>query len=487
MGFFNMFFRGTFFWRWDHDTQEFDELTAGEGQYMLLQRKMLILTKEFIRDIFSYEQIDIIHKTKATTESDSKYIHSSSPLTQAGAHSEKTFTFRFFNAIHTVTIINLPISKENSDIEIFFYSVVDYLNSYYTAVESNKAVHELGHILASEKLILISDIFLYNLRKSIIIEYLHRMFNVSWEKDGNISYQIKYNKKTLDLLCTIHDFAVELSTRQVENDPIYTGFIFTDDINRIYSSIKHVIDVQDDIPFGNFKAVKSFLKTTNGRDIFFIVSDRCIKHIVKLKTELVDNSISLSGDNLNTPLIVSIQGLGKISYYKGNLVETKKILDIENSKYSIKDSVFGINRIINILHDLGIKTNSCSKSFTDWILNLSKSKHGTTILVGGFDKKLTNMLVKTTPIATSKPFFKNKDNSLLDHLTQPDGAIVFNEKLAPLFIASILPFSNCAAVPGGARHNSALNFTKEHNCIGIVVSEDGPITIMNNGEVLLKV
>ncbi len=72
---------------------------------------------------------------------------------------------------------------------------------------------------------------------------------------------------------------------------------------------------------------------------------------------------------------------------------------------------------------------------------------------------------------------------MLDRLSQTDGALFIDRNLVPKFAGVILPMTrNENPNDGGARHNSAKSFSKNHNCLGLVVSHDGPITVFKNGD-----
>lgn len=163
-----------------------------------------------------------------------------------------------------------------------------------------------------------------------------------------------------------------------------------------------------------------------------------------------------------------------------------------NSKIIIRDNSF----IKNYL-------NECLKSFLDvpegkielfskWVMSLSQKKHGTSLIFCDLDNNSESKLVKTVKITLEKAKFIEKPNlrydlTLLDYIVNPDGAVIFNNKLVPTHISTILPIgkSNQSA-SGGARHNSVANFTKKMKCLGIVVSEDGPISIFKSGKRLIK-
>jgi DNA integrity scanning protein DisA with diadenylate cyclase activity len=132
--------------------------------------------------------------------------------------------------------------------------------------------------------------------------------------------------------------------------------------------------------------------------------------------------------------------------------------------------------------------------FSKWIISLSQKKHGTSLIFLPVTHELEKKLVKSQRVEEESGNFligvsPRHDMFLLDCLTQPDGAIIFNTQLIPTHISTILPIDTeikQRESGGGARHSSVSNFTKAFNCMGIVVSEDGPISIFKNGIRIMK-
>jgi DNA integrity scanning protein DisA with diadenylate cyclase activity len=135
-------------------------------------------------------------------------------------------------------------------------------------------------------------------------------------------------------------------------------------------------------------------------------------------------------------------------------------------------------------------------NFIRWILSLGPKRKGTSIIVSrkSLVKILEEFAVTYFRIQYSESDFLANDEdqkfdfNLLDHFTLIDGGIVLNENLVPIYIGTIVPNRRGSISEGlGARHNSIMSFTSHNDCLGIVISEDGPITIYEQGKQLLKI
>jgi DNA integrity scanning protein DisA with diadenylate cyclase activity len=119
-------------------------------------------------------------------------------------------------------------------------------------------------------------------------------------------------------------------------------------------------------------------------------------------------------------------------------------------------------------------------------------KRGASIIIGDFNRdSLRKQLVSFTDVSIDQSLIFGTDDhyvrEMLDHVSRPDGALIFDRQGHLLFIASILPFSQGnKVIGGGARHQSTANFTRENKCIGITISEDGGITVFREGNAEIK-
>ncbi len=281
-----------------------------------------------------------------------------------------------------------------------------------------------------------------------------------------------------------------MSTKKVENKEIYCGFIFHDAMNDVSPNSVRSIKFKKQFDFGDFGQLKNYLEISNGQNIFFNVTKDKITHLFITRekvNEIFLNPMSSGKQFQNRPLILSIQGNGKIHFLEGRSDQNKMILQIINSKPVIRDNNFIQKFIFESLKSYATVNDEQVEIFSKWVMGLSQKKHGTSLIFKVITESIEKKLVKTIAVNFENNNFLNHNNlrhdlSLLDSIVNPDGAVVFGKNLIPSNISTILPIGKSSlGTSGGARHNSVSNFTKEFSCLGIVISEDGPITIFENG------
>ena len=477
-------------WRGDKNyyTKEIMEFPLGDMQLKLIQKKVLDNMENLIKGTFDYPDIIISQNT-----CDETIINNvMNELIENDGFSEYSFGVNLIDGNYSkVSIRKIPCCSENRYIEIYFQMIANYVMYVCKIIQQNIHRHkEHGYAFASGELAIIVDRLVYNLEKTVIVEYLYNVFNRYDEKykeqQGMVEPPIRYD---FDLLTRIIALAYELSFQKIENEEINVGFVFHDELDNLQNNCVKAIKLKEKIKLGDFKSIKHLLPISNGKNIFFNVTEGCITHIFITKNivkEIYFKPLTNSKAFLDRPLIVSIQGSGKIIFLEGGNDKNKVLLEIANGRPKIRDIDFVQKHLLLHLESEIQTEKEKIKLFIDWVLSLAYQKHGASILIGNFDAKVKDKLIKQTTIEYPDEFLEDEkfyDLELLTSFIRPDGAVLFSRKLIPYYITTILPFTKVTKAPtGGARHNSSMNFTKENKCIGIVVSEDGPITLFKNGK-----
>ncbi|MBC3540413.1 DNA integrity scanning protein DisA nucleotide-binding domain protein [Rufibacter sediminis] len=476
-------------------SEEEQNIPLGQYNLVRVEKKFIEVITSFVQSIFNYEQIKVTLNKKENYNTASKGYSSGNLVPESG-HTKFHFAAKLFNdQLYEFSVSNIPATPESSHIKIFFTVLMEYLFHFNDIITKTLPVQD-GRLFASSDFITKSDIWLYNIKRTIIIEYIYNLFN-TFDKDYNsepklFPNQIRYN---IDLINLIFDFGIELSTKKVENKEIYCGFIFHDDGDEVkFNSVKS-FKFEKQFDFGNFGQLKSYLEISNGQNIFFNVTNEKITHLFITKDKLNEIYLSPMGNGKtfqSRPLILSVQGNGNIYFLEGRSDQNKILLQIVNSQPLIRDNDFIKKFIYNSLEEFTTVDDIKLEVFSKWIMSLSQRKHGTSLLFNNITNETQSKLVKSIQITFDSGSFLEKrtlpyDLSLLDSITNPDGAVIFNKNLTPTHISTILPIGqNATGESGGARHNSIANFTNEFSCLGIVISEDGPITIFKNGKKLIK-
>lgn len=491
----NSFFPRT--WRSKEVKTKKEELELPIGQYDLLrmERKFVEVISSFIKDIFNYEKIKV-ELTKKESKNKNVNGYSSGKLESVKGHTKFQFATKVFNdKLYEFSITNIPVTTDSRHIQIFFRVLMQYISYFYESIQNNIPI-ENGALKASPSFIAKGDIWLYNIQRTIIIEYIYNLFN-TYDEDYSNNFKLAPNpiRYDLDTVNSILDFAHELSTKKVENKEIYCGFIFHDKPSEVRPNSVRSIKFQKHFDFGDFGQIKNYLEVSNGQNIFFNVTKDKITHLFITRDKLNEiyfNPIGHGKTFQNRPLILSIQGNGKIHFLEGRSDHNKTILQINNSKPIIRDNRFIQKFIYDSIKEFSNADSEKIEVFSKWVMSLSQKKHGTSLIFNEVSESVENKLVKTVKVSFgNNSFLENRnlrhDLFLLDSIVNPDGAVIIGKNLMPSHISTILPIGQSATgTSGGARHNSVSNFSREIKCLGIVISEDGPITIFKNGEKLIK-
>ena len=493
LGFFNFLIPDPI-WRWDNFTHKYDNEILGRGQYLLIRDKLIMTAQHFVKQVFSHEQTVLTapRKRKARrNESKDKQGW----LERDGIYCRYIFKVGLGDHIYTFTVKNIPVSSDTEKVKVFFESLLDYISSAYISVEANLSYHKDGHLLASHKLMRLADAFLMSFQKSIMLEYLYSILNYDLLPiSSNASLLKDANRYNLQLLETIYDFGMEISSRRIENKDIYTGFIFhSSEVELLSNSIK-CIRLSDAPEFGSFQNLKSLISASNGRNVFFNVTGNRVTHLFVTRENVTEIAMEpfVGGKTFTgKPLILSIQGNGKVLFLQGDVEQNRILFQITNSRVNIKDYRFIENYLDKFFKDVFIYSDLPCSHFVKWLLKFSSKKKGTTVIIGNFNKSdLKYKLVSYNDISIDSSLVFSDDRyslELLDSISNPDGALIFDEMGILLFMSAILPFSKGKKIAGGgARHQSTINFTRSNRCIGITVSEDGGITIFNKGKIEIR-
>jgi hypothetical protein len=264
----------------------------------------------------------------------------------------------------------------------------------------------------------------------------------------------------------ILDAVLDISNTREEGEWPQGKLIFTEP--RMFSEIEFIIrfPVTEQPSLNNSKHVRKLLLTVENSDRK-LVSDG--KTIVGIATGNVEQ-FHIAADfkswhgflSLNNDLVCSFSdGSFHSSTYQAKLVEVEEILLEANIDPSIKHDLFQIiSRIVNTAEN---------------------GKYGCTLVIDFNDEPVKISGQKLDPpIDLSKPGFLEFSESL----SKVDGALHIGADAKLHGFACLL---DGRATPAedrarGARFNSALRFTAEHNnLIIIVVSADRPVSIIQEG------
>ncbi|MFN8416988.1 MAG: hypothetical protein U0U66_11715 [Cytophagaceae bacterium] len=311
-------------------------------ELLRIEKKFVDVVTKFIQGVFNYENIKVeFQKKDAHNETTTEYF--SGLLESENEHTKFYFARKLFqDKFYEFTVSNIPATTDSRHIQIFFKVLMQYLSYFYDSVQN-----DLSGTSESENnpnYISKGDIWLYNIRRIIIVEYIYHLFNTHDENysDEFTSSQdnIRYD---LDLVNTIFDFAHELSTKKVENKEICCGFIFHDNVDEVKPNSVRCVRFHEPFNFGDFGQLKNFLDLSNGQNIFFNVTNDKVTHLFVTRDRINKIYFNPIGDEKtfkSRPLILSIQGNGKIHFLEGRSDQNRIILQIMSTQPFIRDNNF---------------------------------------------------------------------------------------------------------------------------------------------------
>lgn len=339
--------------------------------------------------------------------------------------------------------------------------------------------HYNNEINVSELLELIKRITIPELLSDIYSEKANRL-------GDSIS-----NPKIIDYGKIIREL-LSWSNSKIEGKNINTGLIITDSINKLKDVSKKstfedydidiiAFDKQENLY--DFKSIKSLLEVVDGINSFIIGEPQNnesikISGILVSEKGLMDDLINNQKRGFNAP-VFSLRENG---------------LRIGRGNQLLMEYVKGRPRIRNysnfhqlLKKELNISSDISSK-LASLILEISHYGKGTT-LVFGFKNDYENDVEKTHWISPKKIKFDVEKifSDVLVSLSKTDGAVLINNDMEIIGFGSVLKATAARAkVSGGSRHKSMASFSHNKDVLGVVISEDGPITLIKNNKIILS-
>lgn len=469
--------------RWKPTSKEHDEKPVGVGQLAQYQDKLRETMEHFINNIFANESVSISHqKTSIAAEKpDLEYLEN---------HNGNYYSVQLRIAISTDLFIyeisNIPKSGKTARNAVLFDTLLQYFNLAMQAFEGNLRKLEDGKtIIVSDQLMHIADYFLASFARNVALEFLFSIISTKRVFTSQYSWVVKSKLFiNFEILTKTYDFAIELSTLKVENREIKTGFAI---ISKQYLEDfeSHIVRFKSEKKYGNFKEIKNLVQAVDGRRTFFAVVDEKIIGIFFIDSDIIESeSTDANLDEYGNALLVSIQGTGGISYFQYHSSRFTNLFEIINGRIQIRDNKNRKQKLKEIIESTVSKDFNI-EIFIPWIFKNVTKKKGTTFIIGKFThNSISKALVSSTPIDDLN--LNDANETILENFSNLDGGIILNKSGRLLYIGAIFEFKNKIHANGGARHTSAINFTHAHKCLAITVSEDGGITMFENGALILS-
>lgn len=495
----NSFIPGT--WRWGDIPNRLLHLGIGSAQYQMIRETLIEESVKLIYDVFPRSNIRVDHsisepnflRTNTSTprnEVASIPISGAAPrLEHDGSAARFSFEIALFNQYWCkFEVTKIPAKVDNRQIRLFFGALSNVVRIYANAINRGPGSRENGSRHASRELMYLSDYCYLSLRKAVICEYLFCALNWA-DENYNIEYSFapKGCHLSLSLIEKAYNFATELLSRTIENRPIQTGIAFHQKVGDLKKNCAQLFHLKQSVPFGDFDRSKHLLEMANGDNTWLNVSKGHLAHLFALNKSISDRWLDRNDKSdriCGRPFFLAIRGPRNALFIDGLEFEPKVLLQIQAGQPVIQDDEYVRDILKNLLVDYGVK-NMAAKRLVPWLVSLSRRRHGTTVFIMDPPEDLDKLVVKAVSLSARKWHISDERSvlSFLNTLSNTDGALILDNKLTPKYSGVITPIKPSSTnSQGGSRHNSARCFTEEYRCLGIVVSDDGPISVFNNGE-----
>ncbi|WP_226556625.1 DNA integrity scanning protein DisA nucleotide-binding domain protein [Priestia aryabhattai] len=325
------------------------------------------------------------------------------------------------------------------------------------------------------------------IKRLSIPELLHKIYSEQANRLADSlsdSIIIDYGRLIRDLL--------KWGNSTIEGKKIKTGLIIAESVERLKNVAKNstfknhkieIITLESNENLYDFKSIKSLLEVVDGINSFLIgvpiTSENIrIKGILVSEKGLMDDLMNNNKKGFNAP-VFSLRENG-LRIGRGNQL----IMEYVKNSPRIRN----YSKLLEVLKkELELKTEISSK-LASLILEISHYGKGTT-LVFGYRHDYENDVEKTHWIKPRKIRFDAEKvfTDVLVNFSKTDGAVLINKELEIVGFGSILKATAAKArVSGGSRHKSMASFSHKKDILGIVISEDGPISVIKNNQILIS-
>ncbi|MFA9559296.1 diadenylate cyclase [Evansella sp. AB-rgal1] len=295
------------------------------------------------------------------------------------------------------------------------------------------------------------------------------------------------------------------SNLKIEGKQIHTGFIITDSLDLLDKSLnfqeKLTITFSEPQTIYDFSKIKSYLEIADGSNSFLVLEPKkddikCVGLIVS-DTSIFPYPSFESTKGIIAPVFI----IDKLGVKVG--VGKQLILEFINGSPKVRNygSLFNClktnlneRKENNRLRMNSNITESNAKNLVKLLIKISSYGKGSSVIFG-FEKEKHKSTVENvkwiTPIELPLRWGSTENDTkmhLLGNMSRTDGAVIVDRDYNIIGFGAVLKATNRPGnLPGGSRHKSMGSYTdNKKELLGIVISEDGPISIVVKNKLLFK-
>ena len=477
-------------WAWENIPKELLPKSLSNIRYEMFIASLIEETKRFIEASFPRSNITVEHEmtVKAKSHGSATCIGSDGGVLISDG-SESRFSFGVLISDKqwaTFQIRHIPALENSKHITLFFRVLRDEIGRFSRNILSSQGTESLERIAFGRRRECYS--FFLSLRRVVTLKYLFYALDLASHENDILGS--REPRIPLKIVRNAFDFCTELSTQNIEGRQVKTGFAFHESHSILKKNAVSLLRLDRRFEFGDFDKTKAIIEMADGEKTWLNVSNDEITHIFTSKYSFSDWWRVPHHDKkrfYGNPVFLNINAGREVCFFHVTQDGPKLLLRSRNGKTILQDESYVKERLSQefLAHRL---SQEHSRALSAWLVDLSIRSHGTTVFIIEPSPGLEQNFLKSIPVSKVFPVLGRKNYTMnilemLDRLSQTDGALFIDRNLVPKFAGVILPMTrNENPNDGGARHNSAKSFSKNHNCLGLVVSHDGPITVFKNGD-----
>ncbi|PEQ30015.1 diadenylate cyclase [Bacillus thuringiensis] len=362
------------------------------------------------------------------------------------------------------------------------------------------------------------------------IEQLDRLFNsieVSYEMHGEIKELVKrlsipmylakmYNYRAQGLSRSISEETnidygrlirelIKWSNATIEGKKITTGILIADSrtsVTKVLGDSIEFILLEEELNLFDFSKVKSLLEIVDGQNSYLAVkpnNDGLVAFGLIFSRKPILTDFNFENSKGFIAPVFSVNSLGiRVGRGRQLILEfingSPKMRDYKGFAEHLEKSLNRVSKDKKLLTVNNLVTKTDARNLTRLLLELSRYGKGAS-LVFGFEKDEELVATVEQPNwieDTALPLGwgngrKIKDQigmEILSSISKTDGAVLIGKDFKIIAFGAILRASGKnAKVSGGSRHKSMASYTaNKREILGIVISSDGPISLIESNK-----
>lgn len=288
----------------------------------------------------------------------------------------------------------------------------------------------------------------------------------------------------------------EVIQSRIEASEIYSGVALFPNLSALKQACSGLSLFSTPHPMSDFKSLKPFLPVADGEHTFILVSDNLIYGLGRIPDMYYvrDCRRHYRSDIPGDPIIAQFKGIGACDIRAPHEGRSTTVLTYINGLPLIRDDEAVFDTLREQIEAFFPEVDPLRiKRLAGLLLQLSPMNKGAIVLLGQHFPDLIRVFSCETSDLEKCVFQPGDEDAVLQEFllrhTFTDGAVLFDNTLTLRGLGAILPVDSFSAGPDhGARHTAARSYTSHHrHVLGIVVSQDGPISVYQGGRRLLVI